>query len=309
MAENSSEILIESRRGIRKGEIKMRIKKILCLILALAAAYSFAGFRYVTYDYAFDQPGTKQGNITLQYSMNGTDMISSEYELNEFLSEMLISGKDSVPFKMSQSVRLDMDQLAARFAIPYLDIVYVEQDGIRTASAMFTNFPGNRLLYAYYNNDTSILSSDELRVYQWARQFVANNIRSDMSDTEKELIILEQIAQKVNYYTAPTESSSNLYRFQTIIGAILDGQANCMGYTDTFTVLAAFSGLEVTRQTGYLNGESHLWNLVRIGDSWYAADATNFDACGENRYMSMDETDLWSLGYNWNAANALHDIG
>ena len=65
------------------------------------------------------------------------------------------------------------------------------------------------------------------------------------------------------------------------IGALLDGKANCDGYSDAFTLCALLNGLTVR----YIEGDSlekdqpgeeggHMWNLILLDGSWRSLDVT-----------------------------------
>ena len=67
------------------------------------------------------------------------------------------------------------------------------------------------------------------------------------------------------------------------MGAILNGRANCDGYTDAFYLIGTLAGLNVRYQHGdsldknYWGAEatvSHIWNLLEIGGVWRMVDVT-----------------------------------
>jgi len=74
---------------------------------------------------------------------------------------------------------------------------------------------------------------------------------------------------------APEEAPAYL----SAVGALLDGSANCQGYTDAFLLIASLAGYQVSSQScaDPATGNGHVFNTVRLGDSWYAVDVTNDD--------------------------------
>ena len=78
-------------------------------------------------------------------------------------------------------------------------------------------------------------------------------------------------------------SDEDMDEDDTAVGALLNGQANCDGYSDAFFLVGRLAGLEVRYQHGDSREKgtdeknrdvSHLWNLVRIGGAWYLVDVT-----------------------------------
>ena len=88
----------------------------------------------------------------------------------------------------------------------------------------------------------------------------------------------------------------------TCIGAILDGKANCQGYTDAFYLLCNLAGIETHKVFGSA-GEGHCWNAVRL-DGWqYTVDVTFNDSYIEdpnernyiwyNNALDMNQYTVW----------------
>lgn len=294
----------------------MHVQQLLCAILSVAEAFSLLGSRSVdavlpltettsvvqNADETLPFSETHQFTLFYNFAFDDHDIIRNQDELDLFMREFLISGKDSVRFFLSPKVEFDVNTLSDRFAIPYITQQTVERRGIRNVTMTIENFPGNRILYAYYNQDFSLLSDEELEVYQWAVDLINENIRSDMTEEEMERTLLREIVSHVRYQTEYKADNTHLDRFQTVIGAVLDGAANCMGYTDTFTLLASMCGLEVARLGGYLHGNSHLWNIVYLDDGWYSVDVTSSDFgsyADETTYFNMGTDALHSLGYTF----------
>ena len=71
----------------------------------------------------------------------------------------------------------------------------------------------------------------------------------------------------------------------TAIGALLNGEANCDGYSDAFYLTGTLAGLEIRYQHGdslvkgfgmpaFGNAVTHMWNLLLLDDSWRMVDVT-----------------------------------
>ena len=98
-------------------------------------------------------------------------------------------------------------------------------------------------------------------------------------------------------------------------GALVDGRANCQGFADAYWLLCTLAGLEADYQLGYAGSSAHAWNLIRIGEAWYAADVSRASRLlrteGEgamDRAFAMDISAARALGLRWEAGLETHVI-
>ena len=96
-------------------------------------------------------------------------------------------------------------------------------------------------------------------------------------------------------------------------GALVDGYANCQGFADAYWLLCTLAGLTADYQTGHAGHGTHLWNLIRLGESWYAADVSRASRLlrteGEAamaRAFARDEPAACALGLRRSPWMALH---
>ena len=102
-----------------------------------------------------------------------------------------------------------------------------------------------------------------------------------LEDLGLERRIHDWICDRVEYCAevpadfAPEEAPAYL----SAVGALLDGSANCQGYTDAFLLIASLAGYQVSSQSceDPATGNGHVFNTVRLGENWYAVDVTNDD--------------------------------
>ncbi|MCD8108341.1 MAG: hypothetical protein LUE20_10350 [Oscillospiraceae bacterium] len=142
----------------------------------------------------------------------------------------------------------------------------VEDDGI---------YDNTAVVEAYKSGDTSALSEDDLLIYQAARDAIAQFYSAGMSDYEIVLAAHDYIATHVTYdmdefnlIGSAKEESSTPY------GALIYGEAICMGYTTTFQLMMDMIGVESIIVNGSSDGEEHAWNMVFVDDKWYHVDCT-----------------------------------
>ena len=141
-------------------------------------------------------------------------------------------------------------------------------------------FPGNRIVRAYKGGDISSLSADEREVLNIATEIVEDARAVSNDDWELELLLYEAVCKKVSYYTEDTWESSleSQPRFVNVLGAFLDGKANCQGYTDAFYTLAGIAGFKVGRLSVDTEDLSHMVNTICLNGKWYVVDTTFADS-------------------------------
>ncbi len=73
----------------------------------------------------------------------------------------------------------------------------------------------------------------------------------------------------------------------------------CQAYSELFYLLAKGADVPVRNQDGELDGTGHLWNLVKIHDSWYHIDITNFNIFKHTTSILQGSEDLTAKGFTW----------
>ncbi len=147
-----------------------------------------------------------------------------------------------------------------------------------------TEFPGNRIVDAYYSGDNSALSEGEVLALQVATVILEDAKAQSENDFELEMAIYDILTQRITYcddeiqYDVP----ENQPRHLNAVGALVDGQANCQGYADAFYTVASMAGFQVGRMGVDTPEDSHMVNTICLDGSWYVVDVTFAD----------DETDM-----------------
>lgn len=153
-------------------------------------------------------------------------------------------------------------------------------------------YPGWRIVSAWKRGDTQALTQEESAVMQAALELVEQAQAETDGDLALELWLHDWLCRNVSYDSpdmdVPTEEYLQL-RQLTCVGAVLDGAANCQGYTDAFYLLGTLAGLEVGKLSGDADGP-HTWNVICLDGIWYFVDVTfdDSDSIG---------SDAWS--YTW----------
>ncbi|MBR2835885.1 MAG: transglutaminase domain-containing protein [Coriobacteriales bacterium] len=134
-------------------------------------------------------------------------------------------------------------------------------------------YPGTEIMHAVKNGTTASLEPRLKATYEAALE-LANRAKSVSSDpVEIARYIHDELAAQVTYYTNDYSDDDD-----NAVGALLDGLANCDGYSDAFYLAGTLAGLEIRYQHGdtysKVSDETHMWNLMKVYGSWYAVDVT-----------------------------------
>ena len=151
-------------------------------------------------------------------------------------------------------------------------------------------YEGKRIVHAWKNGTVSELTPREQETLQAAQRMVAGVSGPEL---EKEKAVHDLLCRHVTYYDDGSMFSHE--ESDCAVGAILNGQADCDGYSDAFYLLGSLAGLEVRLVKGdsvpdpdqsisamirNLSSGGHVWNLVHVGGKWVMLDVT-WDDQGE----------------------------
>ena len=130
---------------------------------------------------------------------------------------------------------------------------------------------------AYRTGDTSTLSEEDAAILEVCRQVLEEEIDDGMPPAEQELAIHDWIIDHAAYDEAhASPNRSHPY------GLLVEGQAICMGYANTFQLFMDLLDIPCVTVIGASSGsrEDHAWNLVQLDGDWYAVDTTWDDPLG-----------------------------
>lgn len=113
--------------------------------------------------------------------------------------------------------------------------------------------------YKYSIHDTNIMLRE---TEQEALKIIAQT--DGMSDYEKLKFFHDYLVLNV-------ESSTDDPFADSVYGALVGHKALCEGFAKAFSYLCNIAGIENMIVTGYTDVD-HMWNMVRLGDSWYHVD-------------------------------------
>lgn len=299
------------------------MKKFFAIIFALVLLLSGCSSDEVANAPDVDASGSaasdSSGKTSNEFDVNNIDWntamkFNNKIDLVNYLKTSKENLETYMPVVFTDGLALNIDELTSLATLWYVEYTNYETHDSNTTNVLFKidNYPGERVAYAYLNDDTSFLSEEEKQLYNEAVAIVneAKDFSKGRSSPElyQELYLHDAITERVTYYT---ENPQPLHsRFQTAIGALLDGKANCQGYTDAFYMLAKMCGLEVDKVGGRAGNEDHVWNTITFNDgksyfvdvTWDEASFTFDDTGKYNNYIYFNApTDLAGTTHQWNA--------
>lgn len=243
--------------------------------------FSFGGTSGLVHESTDMDPDFSQGTADNSKSEDIT-VISSLTELRDFINAKKEADIFEVSFKYTGN-KSELDgAVIARIATACY-ISYSVSNG-NEYNVIITEYPGDRAVDAYFSGDDSSLNYDEKRMLDEAKKIVQEARKTAKNDFELELALHDALISKVTYYGGTTEVDDPLNppRHLTAVGALLDGAANCQGYTDAFYTLASIAGFTVGRMTAHNSDGWHMMNTVKLDGKWYVVDATFDDSITYN---------------------------
>jgi len=163
----------------------------------------------------------------------------------------------------------------------------------KTLEITATYYPGHRILQAWKSGDTSGLSEDEKQALQVAEDLVAAAKENSDDPLDIELYLYDWLCEHIVYDSPDMDVEVEEYfrlRQLNCLGALLDGKANCQGYTDAFYLLGNMAGFDVCRLGGTGQWEPHSWNGIILDGKGYIVDVT---------FGDFDDLSSSSKNYTW----------
>jgi hypothetical protein len=105
-----------------------------------------------------------------------------------------------------------------------------------------------------------------------ARELVRSLVTAGTDMPTREKVIHDWVARHVSY--------DQSYERYSDYDAYFDASAVCQGYALLTSRLLSMAGIENRYVSGYGDGESHAWNLVKLCGSWFHLDVTWDDPIG-----------------------------
>lgn len=260
------------------------MKKLLKFLLSLVITGAICGAVYELYPGIQDKisdtvlPISKEEEKTdtTDISYTAHPSVNSLDELKEFIIDHRDLGITEFSFIYSGTEILEPLMLAEIYGASH--IAWTKQGSIYTVTV--TEFPGDKIVKAYRSGDDSMLNSDEKQALQRAVSIVESLKAQTEDSMALELGIYEALCEEITYYTDELldTTSSQRPRYVSVVGALLDGMANCQGYTDAFYTLGSIAGFQIGRLSVETPTLGHMVNTIYLNNQWYIVDVTYGDS-------------------------------
>lgn len=240
-------------------------RKIFLAVICFTLAFSQVAFAANWWDFPVD--------------WNKVEKISSKSDLAEYLEKKKRSGATEtlIPVILTNGLTVSTNELIKLCPASLISYKIISNDG-QNMRVMYKaiDYPGTKVANAYLSGDTSRLNQDEWKLYNIAVKII-NEAKKQSNWKNQESYIYKEIMRLTTYYTE--DNKNHQPRFVTAIGALIDGKANCQGYSDAFYMLGRMMNWEVGRISGTANGGAHMWNTITINkgkanEKTYCVDVT-----------------------------------
>ena len=109
-------------------------------------------------------------------------------------------------------------------------------------------------------------------IEQKVNEIISNNISTETSNYDKIKIIHDYIIDNTTYDKEKAENLNmkTTYNSHTAYGVLIQNYGICSGYADTMSIFLDKFNIPNYR----ISSDGHIWNLVKLDETWYHLDLT-----------------------------------
>ena len=232
---------------------------------------------------------------------------SSITALRDYMTRCIESDQLEFSFVYTGNETLTGQYVARMTNVCYINLSWV--GNCYTVKA--TEYPGDRIVDAYRRGNTSTLNADEKRAMNEAIAIVNTAKAKAKNQWELEVLLHDVLCDRITYddHTRNVSDPLNPPHNLTVVGALLEGRANCQGYADAFYTVASIAGFTVSRMSVDPPNDLHMVNTILLNGSWYIVDVDSNDYDeGPNHYSMYNVGREHICGYTWEVQNEMHPI-
>lgn len=225
--------------------------------------------------------------------------ISSKDELSDLITSNMSQGKDTLATIKDSSIRNDLNQIALNVSRTNGYSGYI--------SALNYGIRGNDIsIHFEYKNGTDAFLNQIKTVNSKVQGIISQIIKPGMNDYNKELAIHNYIINNTKYDSSNLERNTLTPEDFTAYGVFINGTAVCEGYAEAMFRLLNAANIENHIVYGTANNIAHAWNIVKIDDNYYHADATFDDPISDigpilgYGYFNVSDTDV-AINHKWDS--------
>ena len=153
-----------------------------------------------------------------------------------------------------------------------LDVTYPYQVPQDRPASIYDCGP---VLTAWETEDPSGLKEKDRAVYEACQSVKEELLRPDRSSYETEVAIFDWLLEHVTV-SFGGDPRNHDHDEETPYGALVQGEANCLGFATTFQLLMELAGEECITVSGASSQSErfHAWNMVKLDGVWYCVDVS-----------------------------------
>ena len=238
---------------------------------------------------------------TDEVSVLSDDVMQLETEdaLYEYLKEQVVARNSQITVSVPVEINNKIGPVSAMTSAQEYTEACTGQEGdalkyggIGYSVSTTSYSDATRVTYTYYMNYYTTAEQEKQLTSAVTSALASLNL-DGKTEAEKVVAIHNYICDHVDYDYDGLSDSSNTVKY-TAYGALCNGKAVCNGYAVLFYRMCKEAGLSVRIISGTANGGSHAWNIVKVGDVYYAVDSTwdGQDAQTLDQYLLKSEKDF-----------------
>ena len=278
------------------------MKRLICVIVSLCTLMVLSGCSNNA-----QQSDSCIDSVT-SLTCDGVPIISDLLSLRDYLNRQKDADILSFSFRYEGRETLSA-QMLARMTNAY----YISCNNIGDRyDIVITEFPGDRIVDAWRSGNTSMLDDNEIKSMNMAVNMVNHARERAEDDYDFEVIIHDMLTNHITYFddNLDVKNANDIRRHLTVLGALLDGEANCQGYSDAFYTLGSIAGFKVGRMSVETPDDLHMTNIICFNGIWYILDVTynDQDSEGVTNYRLFNAGMDVLREYSWQTYNQFHPI-
>ncbi|MCR5216174.1 MAG: hypothetical protein K6C69_04505 [Lachnospiraceae bacterium] len=226
----------------------------------------------------------------------------TEEEILERLVATMKQNKTTCYFNVQEEEMIAQDKwMKVLDGVHTIDVEYTIAASGYNVGVTLTYWDNYPIVYAFQNNDTTLLNTKQLELFDKYCEILGNCTSSSYSEYENELAIHDYLVSNVEYLDTSLESGAATTG--TAYEALIEGKSNCGGYVESFKTLLDMLKIDNDVIVGQAGEQEHGWNLVELDGNWYHVDVTyddpvNTDGTILHKYFNMSDQDI-ALDHTW----------
>lgn len=223
-------------------------------------------YKIVNNELYYVKENTKE-NYSSNLSIIDRDHVNNKDELYSMFYTVLNNGYDIYSFKCSHNYNClsDIDRIDQEALSTYNQLVN-PKNSFKSIKTSYTTDKNITLNVEKKYTDEELEKIDK----EIDRLIVALRINNYSDIKDKIKVFHDYIADHNTYDSVRAETGESNYNSNSAIGALFEGMAVCDAYADTLAFFLDKLDLENVKVTN----DEHVWNLVKLNNTWYHIDLT-----------------------------------